>query len=370
MREYQIDDVCLLAKRINNTKRNYLLVDPLQGKHMPVSPTKTIELCDRLGQLLVDNTDNVRLVIGFAETATAVGAIAAMSLPDSTVYQHTTREAIDSILQVVFLEEHSHAVMQKLDGSIISEINSGSVIMIDDEISTGKTVVNMITELKHNYPKLNNVDFVVGSIINRMSKNRLKELKNKGISFLSLCYPETDNYCERAGSMSVSEPVNVKTTNNNYKEVFLENKIPKLYNGALVSEMKKFFELINNEVLERLNVQLRSYKSIDVIGTEECMTAAIMLGCYIEKCSEQISVNTHSTTRSPIGISSSLDYPCRNGVIIPSFYEKERVTYIYNIADYDAVIVITDSHDDLQVNNAMSRFAVLFENADIYLIRG
>ena len=43
---YQQKDLVRIAKRENNTKRNYLVVDPLQGKHVPVEPSKALNLSD------------------------------------------------------------------------------------------------------------------------------------------------------------------------------------------------------------------------------------------------------------------------------------------------------------------------------------
>ena len=42
--EYTEKDLVKIAKRENNTKRNYLVVDPLQGKHIPVVPICSIIL--------------------------------------------------------------------------------------------------------------------------------------------------------------------------------------------------------------------------------------------------------------------------------------------------------------------------------------
>ena len=44
--EYTEKDLVKIAKRENNTKRNYLVVDPLQGKHIPVVPSKALDLFD------------------------------------------------------------------------------------------------------------------------------------------------------------------------------------------------------------------------------------------------------------------------------------------------------------------------------------
>lgn len=38
MIRYQEKDILRIAKRINNSRRPYLLVNPLQAKHIPVSP--------------------------------------------------------------------------------------------------------------------------------------------------------------------------------------------------------------------------------------------------------------------------------------------------------------------------------------------
>ena len=41
---YNKEDLVKVAKRDNNNKRTFLLVNPLQGKHIPVSPTAALEL--------------------------------------------------------------------------------------------------------------------------------------------------------------------------------------------------------------------------------------------------------------------------------------------------------------------------------------
>ena len=41
---YSQENMLRIAKRFHNTKRTYLLVDPLQAKHIPVSPTEALEI--------------------------------------------------------------------------------------------------------------------------------------------------------------------------------------------------------------------------------------------------------------------------------------------------------------------------------------
>ena len=37
---FELEQLITIAKRENNTKRSYLYVNPLQGKHIPVSPSR------------------------------------------------------------------------------------------------------------------------------------------------------------------------------------------------------------------------------------------------------------------------------------------------------------------------------------------
>ena len=47
--DYREQDVLRLAKRHHNTKRTYLLVNPLQAKHIPVSPGASLAMMRTLG---------------------------------------------------------------------------------------------------------------------------------------------------------------------------------------------------------------------------------------------------------------------------------------------------------------------------------
>ena len=91
--KYSEQNLVKIAKRENNKKRSYLLVNPLQGKHMPVSPIKAMQLFDSLADKIKDRyKDEKILFVGFAETATAIGARVAVTLGDN--YIQTTREDI------------------------------------------------------------------------------------------------------------------------------------------------------------------------------------------------------------------------------------------------------------------------------------
>ncbi|MFC8303525.1 phosphoribosyltransferase domain-containing protein [Specibacter sp. NPDC057265] len=87
------------------------------------------------------------IVIGYAETATGLGRLVANAL--GAFYIHSTRHATPGVEPSAgFQEGHSHATShamvptspQWLDGD-------GPVVLVDDEFSTGSTVINTIREL-------------------------------------------------------------------------------------------------------------------------------------------------------------------------------------------------------------------------------
>ena len=80
-----------------------------------------------------------------------------------------------------------------------------------------------------------------------------------------------------------------------------------------------------------------------VLGTEECMYPALTVGSLAEQTGLCATVRCHATTRSPIGICPDSAYPIRNGVLLPSFYGGDRKTYLYDLAAYDAALVVTDA---------------------------
>lgn len=88
---YTEDDLVRIAKRDNNTKRNYLVVNRLQGKHVPVKASEAIALFEALAAKIDDVYQNEKLLfVGFAETATAIGAVVAKHC--DAMYMQMTRK--------------------------------------------------------------------------------------------------------------------------------------------------------------------------------------------------------------------------------------------------------------------------------------
>ena len=194
---YTEQDLVRIARRENNNKRKYLVVNRLQGKHIPVRPHEALSMFCALADTLKGKYENeTLLVIGFAETATAVGAAVAAEL--GADYMQTTREAVPGVSYLYFSEEHSHATEQKLVKDDIDRVINriDRIIFVEDEVTTGKTILNSIAILQNQYTKP--IKFSVASILNGMDKTALETYQKHDIELFWLVKTEHATYAETA----------------------------------------------------------------------------------------------------------------------------------------------------------------------------
>ena len=177
----KIEDLFVMAAR-KNKKRSFLFVSKVLGKHLPINPamglltgallagqyalksadmhfSNEMELAEHFNKanpLVPDPYIPASLspvIIGFAETATALGQafFAAFQKAD---YFHTTREIIAGEEPlIVFEEEHSHATSHRCYISNDVLENSREIVLVDDELSTGKTALNIIRSIQAKFPR-------------------------------------------------------------------------------------------------------------------------------------------------------------------------------------------------------------------------
>lgn len=141
-----------------NPKRAHLLVSNVLGKHVPASPGAVhgagYGLGRRVRALLGEAEAGRAVVLGYAETATALGHSVADGL-GSAPYLHSTRRPVPGVATAGgFEESHSHATSHLLlpaDPALLA--GSGPLVLVDDEFSTGNTVLNTIRDLHARHPR-------------------------------------------------------------------------------------------------------------------------------------------------------------------------------------------------------------------------
>ncbi|WKN14461.1 phosphoribosyltransferase [Streptomyces sp. JUS-F4] len=147
-----------------NPKRAHLLVSNVLGKHVPQRPSVVYGagygLGERVRELLGEEEARRAVVLGYAETATGLGHAVADGLRDAP-YLHSTRRPVAGVAQAGgFEESHSHATSHLLlpeDGELLAGGGPGedasTLVLVDDEFSTGNTVLNTIRALHALHPR-------------------------------------------------------------------------------------------------------------------------------------------------------------------------------------------------------------------------
>lgn len=377
---YQQKDLVRIAKRENNTKRGYLVVDPLQGKHVPVEPSKALNLFKSLAEKLQGKYEGERLLlIGFAETATAIGAQAAITL--GTKYIQTTREVIPDVSYLFFSEAHSHATEQKLVKDDIDRVinETDRIVFVEDEVTTGNTVMNIIRIIRREYQR--KIKFAVASLLNGMTEEYLKIYREEEIELHYLVKTDHSGYsaiaekyhCDGLSIRAIQEDhtqekLAVSIQDKIWNELPHIISIPGWMNARRFVDAKQY-ETACKKLAETViaETSVKQGERVLVIGTEEFMYPALLTGQEIEKIG--CDVRCHSTTRSPIAVSTEEEYPLHCRYELCSLYDPERKTFIYDLENYDRVIVMTDSALASLKGLETLIYALRMKNENISVIR-
>ncbi|UWD47570.1 phosphoribosyltransferase family protein [Clostridioides difficile] len=339
----------------NNSKRRFLFISKKLGKHLACKPSEM----DNLGKLMAtiynkkNKVTSNGTVIAFAETGTAVGHSFFDYLSGNYEFIHTTRERFDELENLDFLEEHSHATDQNLYFEMLDNFKFGDeVILVDDEITTANTCMNIIRKIQSIYPKKK---YTICSILNWVSDENLKRIsaleKELGckIEFVYLFKGDFNfdinedivaNYNDNCTISQLSTMKDDKTNlivnhiNVNLED-YIGNKKYIRYTGRFginKREQIKLKEIIKREskkiVIESKESLKKKTEKILFLGTEEFMYIPML---FAKEKENQCDIYYHSTTRSPIINIDKNSYPIRSKFKLKSFYNLDVQNYIYNI---------------------------------------
>ncbi len=391
-----LDTLFAMAAR-QNIKRGFLFVSKVLGKHIPVKPHIPLLSGAALATLYIkevyNNTafyeDDIlkalegkkdqeevyssimkqpimlpeeTIFIGFAETATALGHSAFQCFSGAGKYIHTTRENIKQKNSVLdFQEEHSHATTHKLYALDEDFLKSDApVVLIDDEITTGKTALNFIEELHKLHPRK---VYTILSLLDWRSeedKNRFKQLEKKleiNINTVALIsgnievkgspVTSVEDIDKEVCLTQESSEVNIhihklQKIDNVFSPLLFSSKDGN--NSPYIKETGRFgIDSIDKEKVEdniykaaQLLKGFRKGKKTLCLGTGEFMYIPMVISSAMGE-----GVVYHSTTRSPIHPSNDKNYGVKNAFSFPCPYGEEVLNYVYNIpyGYYDDIFV-------------------------------
>jgi adenine/guanine phosphoribosyltransferase-like PRPP-binding protein len=349
----EFKDIIQVEHRSGNPKRDYLFVNRIQGKHIPCNPKFTISMCKKLASKVSEklDADTKVLVIGFAETATAIGELVALNLPQAQYVMHTTRENVGKDL-LEFQEEHSHATEQFL--SVWDNTNSKDfinqfdyILFVEDEISTGNTILNFIKAFRSLDLEGTELKFGVASICNWQDESRIEQFKSHNIDRYYLISGELKDVNAKMNIEHKSKPIIINIEDSlryfGFENERLGRKVEKSF---MESDINTVVNQLEQSYLKTIPVDSLKGMTARVVGTEESMILPILVANELQS-RFGISTICHSSSRSKIDVINSMFDTVQTGIKsrhnIPSMYDNDRKTYIYNLNKYtDMVILISD----------------------------
>ncbi|MBF0342794.1 MAG: phosphoribosyltransferase domain-containing protein [Nitrospirae bacterium] len=315
-----------------NKRRGFVFVSKVLGKHIAVRPSVAEGAATLLAALIKREIDcKPVVVIGFAETATGLGNCLYEKLDiEDSFYIHTTRYRFSSNMLLQFIEEHCHAPSHYLydvkDASLKDILHAArTVVLIDDEITTGNTIRNIVLKLKDALPEVKS--YIAASYLNWMTETV------DGIRFVSLLNGEVEF---NKGPTTFTDSFTSECLHSSE----MDSVIP--YNFGRFGIRKVG---INGKALVDIN-GLRGGKRVLVLGTGEFMYVPFLLAKWLEQ--NDVNVYFQATTRSPLNVDGDI----KSAIRFKDNYHEDIDNFLYNVTHslYDVILicyetpVIPDSH--------------------------
>jgi len=384
-----LDHLFTMAARVNK-KRSFLFVSKLLGKHLPINPKKGLITSSLLaaryyeavkggsgemtGQLLaafnhVEKwTGNesfipkeiAPLIIGFAETATGLGH-AFYDCFEEADYFHTTREVLrDRVPVITFEEEHSHATSHRCYIPLETIDNSREIILVDDELTTGKTALNIIRSIHSQFPRN---EYSVVSILDWRSDEdklefaRLENLLGIKIHVTSLLAGRVEvNQLHDIPKPDNEGPSSPEPWRQTVEIIHLPPHFSRIHLAGMLSdgtirsvpyirETGRFG--IHSNLKDSIRQKIgklgsflagkRTGKKTLVLGTGEFIYLPMKIAAEMGP-----GVCYQSTTRSPIFVRNQENYGARYGLAFPNPEDMAVPQFVYNIAPscYDDLFIL------------------------------
>ncbi|WP_225096988.1 phosphoribosyltransferase [Streptomyces sp. CoH27] len=350
-----------------NPKRAHLLVSNVLGKHVPQSPSVVyghgVRLGRRVAELLGEAAAGAAVVLGYAETATGLGHAVADGL-GTAPYLHSTRRPVAGVARAGgFEESHSHATSHLLlpeDPSLLA--GDGPLVLVDDEFSTGNTVLNTIRDLHERYPRGR---YVVVALVDMRSAGDVERMER----FAGEIGARVDLIAAASGVVRLPEGVLEKgqllVAEHDRQhgspepshgcvtraELHWPHGLPDGGRHGFTPAHRTRLEAALPEMAARIAEALpASARRVLVLGFEELMYAPLRLARELEQVMDA-EVRFSTTTRSPVLALDDPGYAIRTRLVFPAHDDPadgpgER--YAYNVAGagFDAVVTVVDSVAD------------------------
>ncbi|MDD5319857.1 MAG: phosphoribosyltransferase domain-containing protein [Methylococcales bacterium] len=328
------------AARVSS-KRKFLLVSKVLGKHYPVSPKIMSWSYRALARaVLKSRVENDSLWIGMAETATGLGygvfEAASLEGVQNALFIQTTRYHLSDIARLEFKEAHSHATdffLYYPDHPDYRKLflNARALVLVDDEISTGKTFLRLIKAYQAVNPSVRKV-FIVSLVNFAHPDDRAALDSQAGVAVEWVCLRQGLLRFEDSQNAAIDNiTVNVSGNGACKKHLLawpgrLGMDAPVALESNVVEQLMCIIANVERQNIASLHTDNdNDMRPILVLGTGECNAPAFLLGRELE--SKGFKVKVQSTTRSPIHQGNDIALVCQ----FEDNYEDGIANFIYNL---------------------------------------
>lgn len=347
--EMPLADICGFAAR-QNPKRGFLFVSKVLGKHIPVRPSKVREVHTRLAAQIPADLPGPVVVIGMAETAICFGngvfdEYVRLTGRKDVMFTQSTRYRLDKPVAIEFLEEHSHAadhIIYEPEDEALKAMFYGarSLVLMDDEASTGKTFVNLVKNMSTIMPKVEQV--VTGVITDWRGPKRTQEtLDAMPIPASTVAILHGEYQFTPSPSLKLVEMPKVSGSGK-VLDAELPSNFARLGLAADSSSEADARKLARELMFSLAHPGITCHwgqhgQKMLVLGTGEFAYPPFLLAEALEDAG--FDVYYQSTTRSPIMVNPELAIGCR--IEHTDNYGDGIVNFLYNArrSDYNRVIL-------------------------------
>ncbi|WP_175516773.1 phosphoribosyltransferase [Streptomyces sp. CAI 127] len=373
----EVRELLGLALR-RNPKRAHLLVSNVLGKHVPQKPSVVYGagygLGERVRALLGEEEARRAVVLGYAETATGLGHAVADGLRDAP-YLHSTRRPVAGVRQAGGFEEaHSHATSHLLlpeDPALLAQgAKASALVLVDDEFSTGNTVLNTIRALHETHPRDRYVIVALVDMRSPADRDRLTAFAAEIGARVDLVTRSTgtvtlpDGVLERGQALvaaqeaEAADPVPEAAGHPapvTRVDLAWPAGVPDGGRHGFTPAHRTALETALPDLAERIAGALGDDARrgrVLVLGFEELMYAPLRLGTALEQAlGADAEVRYSTTTRSPVLAVDDPGYAIRTRLVFPAHdapADGPGDRYAYNVAGagFDAVVAVVDSTAD------------------------
>ncbi|TNY35763.1 phosphoribosyltransferase family protein [Thermomonospora catenispora] len=331
----------------------------------PETPRGRADAAARLRDALTGGSTDGRsaLVIGYAETATALGHAVADALGDA-VYLHSTRRPVEGIAPYGgFEEEHSHATSHLLlpaDRRLMER--DGPVVLVDDELSTGTTALNTIGALHAARPRRHYVVAALVDVRGRRDRARMAAFAERlgaRIDTVALASGRVElppDVLARGRALAAGTPDAAEPAAGEHPLVRVDpgwpEGLPEGGRHGFTPEHRERLEEALPEMAARLAAALPAEaRRVLVLGFEELMYAPLRLAEALADLLPETEVRYSTTTRSPVLAVDDPGYAIRTRIAFPAHdapADGPGERYAYNVAGagFEAIVLIVDAVGD------------------------